>query len=193
VKAAAYARCSTTEQHPEAQLGPLRAWAAAQGHELVEYIDEGQSGAKASRPAFDQMMAAVRRGEVKLVAVAALDRLGRDVANLLAIAAELRERGVQLVSLREGLDLHSPVGKALFTMLGLVAELERSWIQERVAAGLAAARKRGVRCGRPPALDREQAARARRLAEHGMSRRKIAEMLEVSRAAVATALQEARS
>lgn len=192
MKAAAYARCSTTEQHPEAQLGPLRTWAAAQGHELVEYVDEGESGAKARRPALDEVMAAVRRGEVQVVAVAALDRLGRDVANLLAIAAELRERGVQLVSLREGLDLHSPVGKALFTMLGLVAELERSWIQERVAAGLAAAKKRGVRCGRPPALDSERAARAKRLHQHGMSQRKIAEMLEVSRAAVATALQEAR-
>jgi DNA invertase Pin-like site-specific DNA recombinase len=69
VKAAIYARCSTTEQHPEAQLGPLRAWVAAHGHEVVEYVDEGESGAKARRPALDAMMAAVRRGEVQIVAV----------------------------------------------------------------------------------------------------------------------------
>lgn len=188
MKAAIYARCSTTEQHPEAQLGPLRVWATAQGHEVAEYVDEGESGAKASRPAFDAMLAAVRRGDVQVVAVAALDRLGRDVANLLGVAGELRERGVQLVSLREGLDLHSPVGRALFTMLGLVAELERSWIQERVKMGIAAAKRRGVKCGRPPALDAERAARAKRLHGSGTSLRKIASMLEVSRAAVATAL-----
>jgi len=148
---ALYVRCSTTEQHPDAHLGPLRAWAAAHGQGAVEYVDEGVSGAKARRPALDAMMRAVRAGEVQAVAVAALDRLGRDVANLLAIAGELHERKVELVSLREGLDLASPVGKALFTMLGLVAELERAWIRERVRHGIAAARRRGTHIGRRPA------------------------------------------
>jgi DNA invertase Pin-like site-specific DNA recombinase len=188
VKAAIYARCSTTEQHPEAQLGPLRAWVAAHGHEVVEYVDEGESGAKARRPALDAMMAAVRRGEVQIVAVAALDRLGRDVANLLAIAGELKDRGVQLVSLREGIDMHSPMGRAMLALLGIVAQLERDWIRERVAAGLAAAKGRGVRCGRPPKLDADRAARARRMRDAGASMRYVARVLGCSRAAVVHAL-----
>lgn len=191
-RAALYCRVSTPEQGVEPQLDALRAWAATRGLEATVFADVGVSGARASRPGLDALLAAVRRGEVQVVACAALDRLGRDLQHLLAVAGELRERNVELVSLREGIDLASPMGRAMLAMLGLVAQLEREWIQDRVNAGLAAARKRGVRCGRPPALDSERAARAKRLQQHGMSQRRIAEMLEVSRAAVATALQEAR-
>ena len=188
MKVALYARSSTSEQHPDAQLGPLRAWAAAHGHDAVEYLDEGVSGAKARRPALDAMMRAVRAGEVQAVAVAALDRLGRDVANLLAIAGELHERKVELVSLREGLDLASPVGKALFTMLGLVAELERAWIRERVRHGIAAARRRGTHIGRRPRLDADARARARRMREAGQTIAHIAKTLGCSRPSVQRAL-----
>jgi len=184
-RVALYARCSTADQNPEAQLAPLRAWAAAHGHDAVEYVDAGVSGARASRPALDAMMGAVRRGEVQAVAVAALDRLGRDVANLLAIAGELRERGVPLTSLREGIDLHSPIGKALFTMLGLVAELERSWIKERTMAGLESARRRGVKLGRRHALDDVRRQRLARLVASGISQRRIAELLGCSKGTVA--------
>jgi len=122
------------------------------------------------------------------VAVAAFDRLGRDVANLLAIAGELQERKVELVSLREGLDLVSPVGKALFTMLGLVAELERAWIRERVRHGIAAVRRRGTHIGRRPRLDADARARARRMHEAGQTIAHIAETLGCSRPSVQRAL-----
>lgn len=183
-RVALYARCSTSDQNPEAQLAPLRAWATAHGHDAIEYVDAGVSGARASRPALDALLAAVRRGEVQGVAVAALDRLGRDVANLLAIAGELRDRGVPLTSLREGLDLHSPIGKALFTMLGLVAELERNWIKERTLAGLEAAKRRGVKLGRRHALDDVSRQRLARLVASGVSQRQIAELLGASKGTV---------
>lgn len=120
-RAALYARVSTAGQDPAGQIEALRAAAAARGVEVVgEHVDHGVSGARASRPALDAMLATVRAGGVDVVMVAALDRLGRNLLDLLRLAEELRARGVELVSLREGVDLHSPVGRALFSMLGIV-------------------------------------------------------------------------
>ncbi|RIL04955.1 MAG: invertase [Proteobacteria bacterium] len=187
-RAALYCRVSTPEQSIDPQLDALRAWAATRGHEVEVFTDEGVSGSRASRPGLDALLATVRAGKVQVVACAALDRLGRDLQHLLAVAGELRERNVELVSLREGIDLHSPMGRAMLAMLGLVAQLEKDWITDRVNAGIAAAKKRGVRCGRPPRLDGEAVKRARRMRESGQSLRHVARVLGVSRAAVATAL-----
>ena len=190
-KVALYVRCSTkAEQNPEAQLGPLRAWAVAKGYEAVEHVDEGWSGAKARRPALDALLVACRRGEVQVVAVAALDRLARSTSHAAALFEELHILGVELVSLREAIDSRTPSGRALMQMAAVFAELERSLIVERVHAGIAAARRAGRRLGRPPVVAGEVLARARRLRDSGKSLRYIARMLDVSRDAVTRALAE---
>lgn len=190
MKAALYCRASTREQHVDAQLGPLRTWASSKGYEAQEFLDEGWSGAKARRPGLDAALAACRRGEVQVLAVVGLDRLARSTSHAAALFEELHALGVELVSLREAIDSRTPSGRALMQMAAVFAELERSLIVERVHAGIAAAKCRGTRCGRPPAVTGEKLARAKRLHQHGTSLRKIAAMLDCSRAAVSTALAE---
>jgi len=174
---AVYARISTEEQFADAQLHALREYAARRGAEAVEYVDNGISGRRSSRPQLDRMLAAARRREVQAVAVVRLDRLARSLAHMAALGEELRALGVELVSLTEGIDTATPTGRALFGMCGVFAQLEVDLLRERTKAGLAAARRRGRRLGRPPVLNDRQRARVRRLRASGKSLRKVAAML----------------
>jgi DNA invertase Pin-like site-specific DNA recombinase len=184
-RAALYSRVSTTDQNPETQLDPLRDYAAARGFEVAgEYIDHGVSGAKASRPALDEMMAAARRRDVDVIVAVKLDRLARSVQHLVALAGELKALGVDLVIRDQSIDTSTPTGRLLFHVLGSIAEFERDLIRERTHAGLALARKRGKRFGRPPATDAKQRARIVRLQQSGHSLRVIAERVGVGRGTV---------
>jgi DNA invertase Pin-like site-specific DNA recombinase len=176
---ALYARVSTTDQHPEAQLEPLREYARRRGAEAVEFVDHGISGRRSSRPALDRMLAAVRRREVSAVVVVRLDRFARSLAHMAQLGDELQALGVELISLTEGIDTASPTGRALFGMCGVFAQLEADLIRERTLAGVAAARRRGKRIGRPPVCDRKQQERILRLRKGGHSLRRIAGMLDV--------------
>ncbi len=151
-RAALYARVSTVGhgQDVELQLEELRQAATQRGWVVIEeFVDDGVSGAKASRPALDRMMEAARLGRVDLVAVWRLDRLGRSLANLLSTLDELGHHGVGFVSLRDaGVDTTSPTGRLLLQLMGAFAEFERGLIQERVKAGVQRARQRGVKFGR---------------------------------------------
>ena len=110
-RVALYARVSTTDQHPEAQLDPLRAYATARGFTVAEeYVDHGVSGAKARRPALDQLMDDARRRRFDVVAVVKLDRVARSVRHLTALAAELEALGVDLVVLDQAIDTGPPLG-----------------------------------------------------------------------------------
>ncbi len=104
------------------------------------------------------------------------------------LGEELRDLGVELVSLSEGIDTSSSMGRAMFGMCGVFAQLEADLVRERTLAGLAAARRRGARLGRPPKLDRWEVARARRLRASGKSLRAVGEILGVSHTGVRRAL-----
>lgn len=151
-RAALYARVSTTGHGQDVglQLDELRQVAAQRGWSVVEeFVDEGISGAKASRPALDRMMEAARLGKIDVVAVWKLDRLGRSLANLLSTLDELGHHGVGFVSLRDaGIDTTSPAGRLLLQLMGAFAEFERGLIRERVKAGVDRARAKGVKFGR---------------------------------------------
>ena len=188
---ALYARVSTDDQHPEAQLSELSAYAKRRDVEAVEYVDHGVSGRRNRRPALDRMLCAARRQEVSAVVVVRLDRLARSLAHMARVGEELQALGVELVSLGEGIDTRTAAGRAMFGMCGVFAQLEGDLIRDRTVAGLKAARRRGVQLGRPKALDRSQQQRVLRLRGAGHSVRAIAEQLGVGVATVHRAIKAA--
>jgi DNA invertase Pin-like site-specific DNA recombinase len=192
-RAALYARVSTGDQTVAPQLDALRSYCERRNLEAVEFVDEGVSGARDRRPALDALLQAVRRREVDVVAVVKLDRLARSVRHLTSLAAELEALGVDLVVLDQGIDTSTPAGRLLFNVLASIAEFERDLIVERTRAGLAAARRRGVHCGRPrSATTTELAARAARMRQAGQSTAYIAEVLKVSERSVRRMLTAGR-
>jgi len=190
-KCALYARISTNDQHLENQLLDLRKLAAQRGFEVVrEYTDRGISGSKAKRPGLDAMMADARRGEFTIVLVAAFDRIARSTKNFLEIVDELNELGIEFISAREAIDTSGPMGRMFITLVGSIAELERSLIVERIKAGMRRARMEGQRLGRAP-LDIDHDALVRdRLA--GMSLTNVSRKYRVSRASVVRFVREAK-
>lgn len=189
MRIALYTRVSTQDQHPEAQQDALRTYAEARGLEIVEaYTDHGVSGAKARRKGLDLLMVAARRREFDAIAITKLDRLARSVHHLTTLGKELEALGVDLIVVEQAIDSSTPSGKLLFHMLAAVGEFELSLIRERTVAGLQAAKRRGRKLGRPPVVDREKAARIKRLAESGQSISYIAKLLEISRPTVRRAL-----
>jgi DNA invertase Pin-like site-specific DNA recombinase len=151
MRVALYARVSTLNgQHPEMQLAELREYASRRGWKVVgEYVDEGISGSKESRPQLNQLMTDVHRRKFEVVLVWKIDRFGRSLKHLVNALADLDAYGVAFVSLRDNLDLSTPSGRLMFQIIGAMAEFERALIQERVRAGLKSARARGQRLGRP--------------------------------------------
>ena len=150
-----YARVSTTDQNPDLQLDALK----AAGCECL-FIDRA-SGATTKRPELARLLSAVSEGDQ--VIVWKLDRFARSLSDMLKLANELREAGADLVSLNDPIDTTSAMGRFTFQLMGALAELERSVIQERTNAGLAAARSRA--CGAQGASS--ASAKARRAASAG--------------------------
>lgn len=189
-RAALYARVSTPDQHLETQLYDLRKLAAQRGFEVVrEYCDRGISGSKAKRPGLDAMMADSRRGEFSVVLVAAFDRIARSTKNFLEIVDELHELGIEFISAREAIDTTGAMGRMFITMIGGIAELERSLIVERIRAGMRRAKLEGQRLGRAPLnVDRNAIVRDRL---SGMSLTQTAKRHKVSRATVVRLVREA--
>ena len=151
IRAALYLRVSTGEQTVDNQRQELEAAAAARGWEIVAtYADEGVSGSKGrdQRPQLDKMLKDAVRRKFDVVMVWAVDRLGRSLPDLIGSMQELHGAKVDLFLHQQGIDTTTPGGKAMFGMLGVFAEFERSMIQARVNAGLARARAAGVTLGR---------------------------------------------
>jgi DNA invertase Pin-like site-specific DNA recombinase len=146
-----YARVSTTYgQNPEVQLAELRDYASLRGWTVAgEYVDEGVSGAKESRPALNRLMADAHRRRFAVLLVWKVDRFGRSLRHLVNALADLDAIGVAFVSLRDNLDLSTPSGRLMFEVVGAMAEFERALTQERVRAGLRLARSKGKKLGRP--------------------------------------------
>ena len=149
IRAALYARVSTTDQTPDNQLVALRCFAEARGWTVTEFVDHGISGAKDRRPALDALLTAVRTRKVDVVACIKLDRLARSTRHLVTLAGDLEALGVDLVVLDQSIDTTTPSGRLLFHVLAAIAEFERDLIRDRVVAGLRRAKAQGRHLGRP--------------------------------------------
>lgn len=153
-RVAVYARVSTLNhgQDPELQLGELREYAAHRGWRITEeYVDNGVSGAKESRPALNRLMNDAKQRKFDVVSVWKLDRFGRSVRHVLVALSELEALGITFVSLKDNLDLGSPTGRFMFQIIAAFGELERAMTVERVKAGLQNAKRKGKKLGRPRA------------------------------------------
>jgi len=151
-RAAIYARVSTSNngQDHTMQTREMEEFCSRRSWELTDsYVDNGISGSKDSRPELDRLMADAHRRRFDTVVVWKFDRFARSVSHLLRALETFKALGIDFVSLSEQVDTSTPTGKVVFTVLGAVAELERSLIAERVRAGIRNARAKGKRLGRP--------------------------------------------
>ena len=181
MNAALYARVSTKSgsQNPDMQLRELRDYCQRRGWEtVVEYVDAGVTGAKEQRPELDRLLAECRKRRVNAVVVYRYDRFARSLRQLVNALEEFRALGIEFISLHEGVDTSTPNGRLVFGIFASIAEFERELIRERVRSGLAAARARGKRIGRPKKI--VDAAKIARLRATGVPWRIIARQLGVS-------------
>ena len=181
---AIYARVSTDKQKVDMQLNELRQFAARSGWTIYEeYIDQNFTGTNTNRPAFQEMMDAARKRRFDVLLVWKLDRLSRSLKDLINTLDTLGACGVDFISYDNNLDTSTPTGKLVFQIVGAVSEFEKDIIRERVVAGLANARVKGKRLGRPPiscsTLDKAQEMRA-----EGLSFRKIGKELGIDEGAI---------
>ena len=156
-RGALYMRVSTLDQHPETQLLDLRQMASQLGYEIGQEYTDRISGAKARRPGLDAMMRDARRGRFDVVLVWACDRIARSTKHFLEVLDELNRLNIKFISFREQIDTAGPLSRAVVVIIGVVAELERSLIIERVRAGMRRAKLEGQHIGRKP-LDLDRAA-----------------------------------
>lgn len=189
---AIYVRTSVSDADGAAQLHQLRQAAKARGWtDVKEFIDLGQSGGKASRPALDELRAAVKRGEVTEVMATELSRLARDLRHLLLLLDELAAGACAVIVLREGIDLTTPTGKLMTAIFGALAEFERSLIRQRISAGISKVKTTGQsRSGRPLGRPRREVdlARLAALRAQGLSWRDCAVSMKVPRRTLERAL-----
>jgi len=194
MRTAIYARVSTTGngQSPEMQLRELREYAERRGWSIAgEYVDAGISGAKDSRPELNRLMADAHKRKFDCVCVWRFDRFARSVSHLLRALETFRTLGIEFISYSEAIDTSTAVGKMTFTVLGAVAELERSLIAERVRAGLRNAKAKGVKLGRR--YVEVDAGEIARLRAEGYSFKTIAEKLGVGTGTVHARFAESRA
>src|SRR6185312_12359828 len=192
MRAAVYARVSTSNhgQDPGVQLREIAEYCARRNWTVItEYVDIGISGAKEKRPELDKLLADAHRRRFDAVVVWKFDRFARSVSHLLKALETFNALGIQFVSLTEGIDTSTPAGKMVFTVLGAVAELERSLICERVRAGLRNAKAKGKTLGRPKVV--LDASRIAKLRSQGLGWKKISKHLGVGVGTVRRIAQEA--
>lgn len=182
-----YLRISTGGQDVAAQRVDVERWAAREGVRVRHVRETASGGSRSGRPRLRALLAAARQGSVGTVVVARIDRLARSLRDLIAIVGELEACGTRLVVLSPEIDTASAEGRLLLGVLGSVGEFERSLVSARTKAGLRAARARGMKLGRCPALLGERAELARHLLREGRSVRHVARTLGCSAAAVRTA------
>ena len=184
--AALYLRVSTDGQSVDNQRLALQEAAVRHRWRVVtEFVDRGISGSKGrdQRPGFDRLLKGIARREFDVVAAWSVDRLGRSLQDLIAFLGEMHAKEVDLYLHQQGLDTSTPADKALFQMLGVFGEFERAMIRERVNAGLARARAKGVQLGRPRVPEDVEAAIRAGLAS-GMGIRKVAAQVGVGTSTV---------
>jgi DNA invertase Pin-like site-specific DNA recombinase len=190
MRVAIYARVSTKDQSCDLQVRDLRTYCAARKFTIFrEFIDEGESGAKNSRPQLNNLMADARKRRFDVILVWRFDRFARSTQHLLLALEEFRSLGIQFISYQENIDTTSPLGQALFTIVSAVAQLERDLIRERVNAGIRHARACGKQLGRPRRIVNGE--ELVRLKAEGASLRQIAEKLQLGYGTVRLRLRSA--
>jgi DNA invertase Pin-like site-specific DNA recombinase len=177
-----YARVSTDEQSTANQVEALR-----QAGCTKIFKDDGITGATMARPGLKRLLRTIKPGD-RLV-VTKMDRLARSLKGLIEVLDGLKEKQVEFTSLGEAIDTSTPVGRAMWQLLGVFAELERSMIVERTRTGRNAAKRRGVQFGRKPSLSIEQVTAARRMVAEGRQTGEIASALGVERTTLWRALR----
>jgi DNA invertase Pin-like site-specific DNA recombinase len=187
-RAAIYARVSTHHgQSPEMQTDEVRAYCRRRGWEVVgEYVDTGISGSRERRPGLDRLLVDCRKRRVDAVVVYRYDRFARSLRQLVNALEEFRALGIDFVSLHEGVDTSTPNGRLVFGIFASIAEFERELIRDRVRSGLALARNRGRRLGRPRIV--VDASKVARLRAQGASIASIARELGLGKGTVQRAL-----
>src|SRR5215472_13823742 len=200
-RAALYVRVSTTnratrnqavfEQNPEVQEQPLWQMAEQRGWSVTKVYSDRMSGSKEDRPGLKALMQDARRGAFDVVVVWRFDRFARSIEQLVFALAEFRTLGIDFVSSQEALDTSTPMGKAMFTVIGAMAELERNVIRERVVAGMEHARHHGTKTGnaigRPKRVfDRGEVVRLRAT---GLSIERIARQMRLGVGTVVRVIQ----
>jgi DNA invertase Pin-like site-specific DNA recombinase len=175
-----YARVSTDDQTTALQRDAL------EKAECDEIFEDAASGSSRSRPGLDRALERLRAGDT--LVVWRLDRLGRSLRDLLDLAEALQSRGVALRSLSDHIDTSTAAGRMLYAVLGAVAQFERDVMRERTTAGLAAAKRRGERLGRRPALTPAQVREARAMLERGEGAAHVARVLRVGRSTLYRAI-----
>lgn len=182
MRVAIYARVSTANhgQDVEMQLRELREYAALRGLNIVQEFTDTMSGAKDSRPGLDTLMRVAKSRKIDAILVWKLDRFGRSLRHIVNALAELESVGVAFISLKDNLDLTTPAGRLMFQMIGAFAEFERETIRQRVVSGLAHARSKGRKLGRPKCS--ANASQVIRLRSEGLSFEAIGQRLGISNA-----------
>lgn len=206
IRAAIYTRVSTAsrsrygdavsyDQRPEVQEQPLRGMAEKRGWTVTQVYTDRESGAKQTRPALANLMRDARLCAFDVLLVWRFDRLSRSVLHFLQLVEELRELGIEFVSLEQSFDTTTASGKFTLTMFAALAELEREIIRERVRAGLEYARENGTKSGAPIGRPRAVFRRdeARELRSQGVSWRAISNRIGVSVATIRRACQDPKS
>ena len=176
-----YARVSTEDQNPDLQLAALKQVGCKR------IFTDKATGAHVKRPELAKCIKALAKDDT--LVVWKLDRLGRSLRDLIGLLDDLKARGVAFRSITEAIDTTTPTGRAMWQMIGILAELEHSLIQERTQAGRAAAVARGVKMGRKPKLSPQQVAHAQKLIEQGEHHDAVAHSLNVSRRTLYRALR----
>jgi DNA invertase Pin-like site-specific DNA recombinase len=187
VKAAIYARVSTSEQNPEAQLQELRAYVEKRGFVLhKEYVDYASGDFEKRRKkrkqqdlAYEELMTDASKRLIDCVIVWKYDRFARSLSVLIEALNHFNKLGIDFISYTQSIDTTTPMGRLFYNVIGSFSEFEREIIVERVRAGLANAKAKGIRLGRPE-KDPSAALRIAALREEGWSLRKIAERENLS-------------
>ncbi len=188
-RVALYARVSTDKQTCENQLNELRSIAERMQYIIVdEFIDEGISGAKSSRPALDALMKSATQRRFDMVMCWSIDRLGRSLQNLIEILNELQSLKVDLFFMQQGLDTSTSAGRMMFSIFGALAEFERNLIRERVIAGQQRAISQGVKMGRPSKMNDGMKNAIKLLRERGIGIKQIARELKIGIGTVYSAI-----
>jgi DNA invertase Pin-like site-specific DNA recombinase len=178
-----YSRVSTLGQNTAGQLDELRSYCERRNWQIVaEYTDEGVSGSKESRPGLNRLLADAKRRIFDVVLVYRYDRFARSLRQLVNALAEFDSLGIHFVSLHDGVDTSTPNGRLVFGIFASIAEFERELIRSRVRSGIAAARARGKRIGRPTA--KVSNSEISRLLATGVSMQGVAERLGCSAATI---------
>ena len=197
LRAVIYARVPTTDQTNAIQVRELKEYVERRGWELVGVYQDQMSGAKASRPGLDQLMADARRRKFDAVVVWKLDRFGRSLVHCISGIQELASLGIRFIATTQGLDTDesNPASSLMMHILAAIAQFERSIIAERVSAGMKAAKTHGTKTGnavgRPRRIfNRDEVVRLR---ETGLSIEKISEKMSIGVGTVVRVLQTVKA